>query len=191
MSAVTWKPEYKLLAGKSNEDVQVDYLANLQQNSGEEWNQVKLTLSTAQPMLNATPPELAMLQPVLVNRGTPAAGPFLPPPARPAKGMKGTRSFVRRPAGTIGATMPASKRLLIRQLNDAAAQEQNADLMRSRDEVLAEAKRKAPVPALQADGPSITYHLSNKLSVPSHRDEQVVEIVKLKLTPKYYYKAVP
>ena len=41
------------------------------------------------------------------------------------------------------------------------------------------------------DGPSVTYNLGPKLSVPSRNDEQVVEVAKLKLAPKFYYKAVP
>src|SRR5882724_11722188 len=35
-----------------------------------------MTLSTAQPMLNASPPELCMLQPVLVARGQPGGPPM-------------------------------------------------------------------------------------------------------------------
>src|SRR5260370_35330310 len=50
------------------------------QHSGEDWNHVKMTLSTAQPMLNASPPELGMLQPVLAVRGAPG-GPPMPPGA--------------------------------------------------------------------------------------------------------------
>src|SRR5262245_15976020 len=76
VSAVTWRPEYKVRGGKPDEAVQVDYLANLMQQSGEDWNQVKLTLSTAQPTLNASPPELCMLQPILVHRGAPGAPPM-------------------------------------------------------------------------------------------------------------------
>src|SRR5262249_2986974 len=76
VGAVAWQPEYKVRAGKLNEDVQLDYMANLMQHSGEDWSQVKITLSTAQPMLNASPPELSMLQPILVARGTPGAPPM-------------------------------------------------------------------------------------------------------------------
>src|ERR1051325_740595 len=75
VGAVAWRPEYKVRAGKAGEDVQLDYLANLMQHSGEEWGQVKMTLSTAQPMLNASPPELCMLEPVLVRRGIPGGPP--------------------------------------------------------------------------------------------------------------------
>ena len=68
VNSVTWRPEYKVRAGKVTEDVQLDYQANLMQHSGEDWGQVDMTLSTAQPMLNASPPELCMLQPILVTR---------------------------------------------------------------------------------------------------------------------------
>src|SRR5205823_11441685 len=53
---VAWLPQYKLRAGKAGDTVQVDYLANLIQQSGEDWNGIDLTLSTALPMLNASPP---------------------------------------------------------------------------------------------------------------------------------------
>src|SRR5258708_35249119 len=51
-------------------------------------------------------------------------------------------------------------------LNDAAAYEQNLDLMRSRAEVLADLKGKhGPTVAgpTSTDGPSATYHLNTKL----------------------------
>jgi hypothetical protein len=218
VSAVTWRPEYKVRAGKVSEDVQVDYQANLTQHSGEDWNQVKITLSTAQPMLNASPPELCMLQPILVTRGAPGgppmpggggfASPFANTYSNSALGEKAMQQRAESNArsqggggglggkaskGAIPNTIAAQKETE-RLLNEAAAIEQNLDLMRSREEVLADNnKKKSPVAVGPAgtDGPSVTYHLPNKLTVPSRNDEQVVEVVKLKLTPKYYYKTVP
>jgi hypothetical protein len=190
VGAVTWRPEYKLRAGKVNEDVQVEYLANLQQATGESWDHVKMTLSTAQPMLNASPPELSMLQPVLMNRGVVGGGgsPFL---AGEGKELQMKAAELRsQAAGNYRGGKSDAQKDAAKQLNDAAAWEQNFDLMRDRAEVLAEAKKKQPT-SLTADGPSVTYHLPNRLSVPNRHDEQVIEIVKLKLTPKYYYKAVP
>src|SRR5205807_978004 len=77
--------------------------------------------------------------------------------------------------------------------NEAAAAEQAQDLMKSREELVAEARNPKGInlsgPA--AEGPSVTYHLKAKLTVPSRNDEQVIEVAKLKLEPKYYYKAVP
>jgi Domain of unknown function (DUF4139)/N-terminal domain of unknown function (DUF4140) len=219
VSAVTWRPEYKVRAGKVSDDVQLDYLANLMQHSGEDWNQVKMTLSTAQPLLNASPPELCMLQPVLVRRGGPGGPPmpggggFGSPFANPtapmdlskqamtqrdyalqlgqggeAKGGKGAPKGIN-PANSFDVQKETE-----RLLNEAAAIEQNLDLMRSPEEVIADkAKKKQPIAVGPAgtDGPSVTYHLPNKLTVPSRNDEQVVEVAKLKLAPKYYYKTVP
>src|SRR5262249_40797076 len=68
VDAASWHPHYKLRAGKPDEPVQIDYLAALVQQTGEDWGHVELTLSTAQPMLNAAPPELAKLEVAVVAR---------------------------------------------------------------------------------------------------------------------------
>jgi hypothetical protein len=200
VSSVTWRPEYKVRAGKVTEDVQVDYLANLMQHSGEDWNQVKMTLSTAQPMLNASPPELCMLQPMLVMRGAPGGPPMPgsgPAPfaqSSPNMELENKARLLRDQAG-VNYRTNSTKALFDanKQINDAAAWEQNLDLMRTRAEILAQLKKgnKAAAGPSGTDGPSVTYHLPTKLTVPSRNDEQVLEVVKLKLAPKYYYKTVP
>jgi uncharacterized protein (TIGR02231 family) len=63
--------------------------------------------------------------------------------------------------------------------------------MKSRAEILAEMKKKSVPVATSNDGPSVTYHLPTRLTVPSRNDEQVLEVAKLNLTPNYYYKTVP
>src|SRR5437870_13250472 len=64
--------------------------------------------------------------------------------------------------------------------------------MRSKAEIVALQKKLAPAAdPTRNDGPSVTYHLPNKLTVPSRNDEQVIEVAKLSLAPRYYYKSVP
>ncbi len=198
VSSVKWRPEYKVRAGKVTEDVQLDYMANLMQHSGEDWNQVKMTLSTAQPMLNATPPELCMLQPMLVMRGAPGGPPMPgsgPAPfaqAVPNMELQGKSEQLRRQATDNFRSGKAGEQLAGNKfLNDASAYEQNLELMWTRDEVHAQLKKKGFTGPAGSDGPSVTYHLPNKLTVPSRGDEQIVEVVKMNLTPKYYYKTVP
>ena len=41
------------------------------------------------------------------------------------------------------------------------------------------------------EGPSVTFHLKPKLTLPSRNDEQTLEIARIELTPDFYYKAVP
>ncbi len=61
VDAASWRPQYKFRAGKEIQDkVQVEYLAAIMQQTGEDWSRVNLVLSTAQPMLNAAPPDLQM-----------------------------------------------------------------------------------------------------------------------------------
>ncbi len=205
VGSVAWHPEYKVRAGKVNEDVQVDYLANLMQRSGEDWNHVKMTLSTAQPMLNASPPELSMLQPVLAVRGSPGGPPMpggggggMPGPYAQSASNKDLETKANTLRGQAGINYKSGKAKdqieASKWLNDAAAYEQNLDLMCTRDEILARLKKghgAAIAGPAATDGPSVTYHLGSKLSVPSRNDEQVIEVVKLSLTPKYYYKTVP
>jgi uncharacterized protein (TIGR02231 family) len=111
------------------------------------------------------------------------------PPAGKGKGGGGSTAIREHTLAPQALVQMETQRLL----NEAAAIEQNLDLMQRPEEVRANLKSgKNPIagPA-GTDGPSVTYHLPNKLTVPSRGDEQVVEVVKLKLAPKYYYKTVP
>jgi hypothetical protein len=205
VGSVTWHPEYKVRAGKADETVQVDYMANLMQHSGEDWPHVKMTLSTAQPMLNASPPELCMLQPILAVRGGPG-GPPMPaggaasPYANPGFDKDlATKALNLRSQAAGNFKVGKSKEQLEaqKQLNDAAAYEQDNEFRKSRAEILAELKGKGgrgqggAIELSLTDGPSVTYHLPNKLTVPSRGEEQIIEVAKLNLKPKYYYKTVP
>ena len=79
------------------------------------------------------------------------------------------------------------------QLNAAAAYSQTLDLQKEREDLVAAIRLqgKAPMAGGPNEGPSVAYHIPSRLTVPSRNDEQVIEIAKLSLQPKYYYKAVP
>src|SRR5438067_6910720 len=48
-----------------------------------------------------------------------------------------------------------------------------------------------PGRAPRNEGPSVTYHLPARLTVPSRNDDQVIEVARLEMKPDYFYKAVP
>jgi uncharacterized protein (TIGR02231 family) len=74
-------------------------------------------------------------------------------------------------------------------INEAAALEQAKDLLTSREEDL---KQKQEAHAAGAkEGPTVTYHLSSRLTVPSRNDEQIIEVARIEMEPEYFYKAVP
>jgi hypothetical protein len=71
VSGANWTPSYNLrLADTKAEKATLEYQASVQQMSGEDWNGVQLTLSTATPALVATGPSL---QPMTVTLGAPTA----------------------------------------------------------------------------------------------------------------------
>jgi hypothetical protein len=192
VSTASWHPQYKLRAGKEKEPVQVEYMAAVSQQSGEDWKDVKVTLSTAEPLLNSTPPELKTLEFAVMARGGMPPGsqpvPNLPgiPQGQPApefdKQVKDLRSKSQQEynsgrGGTGG-----------KLINDAAALEQCLDLFNPHDP---RADKNKVASSGAREGQSVTYHLNTKLSVPSRNEEQVIEVTRLELTPEYYYKAVP
>jgi uncharacterized protein (TIGR02231 family) len=59
-SEAGWKPVYdlRLLEKAYSPSLEVSYLADVTQNTGETWDEISLTLSTARPALTSTLPEL-------------------------------------------------------------------------------------------------------------------------------------
>jgi len=53
---VSWYPHYDLRSGNNSNNVNLSYKAKVAQNTGHDWNNVKLTLSTGNPRTNATQP---------------------------------------------------------------------------------------------------------------------------------------
>lgn len=58
VTGATWQPSYNIRTATDGTTVDIEYDAQLTQRSGEDWNRVDLTLSTAQPTVAANPPAL-------------------------------------------------------------------------------------------------------------------------------------
>jgi hypothetical protein len=238
VDAAAWRPQYKLRAGKDVKDnVSLEYLAAITQQTGEDWQNVNLVLSTAQPMLNAAPPDLQTLAVAVVPRGSkPPAGtipivsaqPGFAPNNRPMggnlgmggggfngglQGAQGGQSGNQ--FGNLGGPIPNPEGLAnvqdidntARVLRQAAQQEFNKKEEQSSNEIFNYAgaldQAKDLVLATEGqrakqrfrsnpnEGPSVSYHLPARLSVPSRNDEQVLEVTRIDMAPDYFYKAVP
>jgi len=59
VSNTGWRPAYDLRAQKTLDKVELVYRANIWQQTGEDWSEVALALSTAQPQIGAQGPEPA------------------------------------------------------------------------------------------------------------------------------------
>ncbi|AMV28749.1 hypothetical protein VT84_30365 [Gemmata sp. SH-PL17] len=222
VGSASWRPQYKFRAtGKDKDPVVAEYQAAIDQRTGEDWVNALITLSTAQPLLNAAPPELKALSVNISPIGAVAVAPVdpatgVPVPAKPsAPGFPGSGGgFGGAGPGGPGGGMPSATeyakdldklskdlRAQVAQnyrekkeqaagdlANNAAALEQFRDLFSGKEELIAAA---AAPPGAAGEGPSVTYKLATRLTIPSRSDEQVIEIAKIDLPPKFYHKAVP
>jgi hypothetical protein len=190
VNSAAWRPQYKFRAGKDKDPIQLEYLGSVVQQTGEDWSNVSLILSTAEPMLNAAPPDLKMLEVAVVPRGGPGSGKGGQAGDRPAE--KPRLDALQKEAGMLrgqakqeyaGNKTKAGGEIL----NRAAALEQEGELF-AMTEVDVKGQR---AKGSKGEGPSVTYHLGSKLSIPSRNDEQVIEVAKIDMAPDYFYKAVP
>jgi uncharacterized protein (TIGR02231 family) len=181
VEGATWRPQYKLRAGKDKEPVIVEYLAAIEQNTGEDWGNVNLVLSTAQPQLNAAPPDLKALEVSVIpvhapNAGQAGGAPVLKQVEEQSKSLRGQAQMAYNTnKSEVGG----------RLVNDAAALEQYRDLWATRE------LNPSAAACDDREGPSVTYHLATRLTVPSRHDEQVIQVARLEMAPDYFYKAVP
>lgn len=58
VNGASWYPVYDIRVDTSDKKVSLGYKAMVVQKTGEEWSGVKLALSTAQPQISGTPPEI-------------------------------------------------------------------------------------------------------------------------------------
>jgi Domain of unknown function (DUF4139)/N-terminal domain of unknown function (DUF4140) len=218
VGAATWHPQYRFHAGSEKDPINLEYLAAVEQKTGEDWTGVDITLSTAQPQLNATPPDLLALDIAVVGRGGMMAGrpPGQPGHQRPGMAGAGGMGMMNGTSMAAADELRAQSRSLREQaqkqmisnnaeaggaiINQAAALEQTEELFAKAKDDRDDQKlggnqgRQAAPPetaTVHREGPSVTYHLRARLTVPSRNDQQLIEVARIELKPHYYAKAVP
>jgi hypothetical protein len=200
-----WSPTYNLRLSEDGKTVHVEYLAQVQQTSGEDWSNVKLTLSTATPAMNAEDPLLAPLW-LGLTAGTGQSGGI----ASFSGYNKAQVDNSTLQMGALGAWNTYSGQTNISGGN-ATFNAQNQDF-RQQKPVAAnwELNRLAAVgQALEinggvlvvrggagaakavAAGLAVSYDLPGKMSLVSRADQQLVQIAALKLAAGAYYVATP
>lgn len=104
----SWKPLYDLRFWEATAEgekprLEASYLGQVQQNTGEDWQEVRLTLSTARPAVSGRLPEL---NPWYVDIYTP------PPPPRIEQAKQVTPMMERAFAGAVAEAAPAPAQAL-------------------------------------------------------------------------------
>ncbi|MBM4041466.1 MAG: DUF4139 domain-containing protein [Planctomycetes bacterium] len=182
VSNAAWAPSYNLRAKPGGADVKVEYSALAQQMSGEDWNGVELTLSTATAVLVADSLELAPLWVSLVPRAQAAAAYDV---EKRLSGARGQLSQLY--SGRRAGTSPSGEFEEQWEMNKAAAMWQDAELTTASDKMRTLQSRIQ----MRTAGLSVNYKIPGRVSVASRADQQMVRIAELTLPAKFYNVATP
>lgn len=185
VSNTQWSPSYLARLDEKNATVQLDYTASVYQNSGEAWNDIELTLSTAQPALNC---EIPLLTPL---RFDVAAALGKKGRARPGtnrdKGFRSNRYASQNVSSQAWNTKPKDTVAFNYEMNQDASLRQLDELLYDKREVqkLQARARK------QLEGMAVTYVLPGKRTLVSQGAVQLVPIAQANLKASAYLEATP
>lgn len=164
----SWEPTYSVRGDAALKGLSIEYDAFLRQSTGEDWNDVLLTLSTSAPSASASPPTL---DPVYVDRvrlqlAKVAAAETPPPPPPPSESGGGGGGGGFGGGGIFGDPGDDPRR---QALERAAS---GADIGGS------------PIAA--------TFVLPRRVTVPSDETrDQRVRVATLEVTPEFVHVAQP
>ncbi len=144
----------------------LDYLASLSQNTGEDWKDVTLTLSTAQPSLGSLPPQL---EPRYIDVFRP---PVMAPMAAPAA-----------PRSMVGARAPRPQ-----VLAEAVGEEFD---IQPEVAYLADMEATPELAEVAVKGATVSFHLPHTMSVPADGQPHRATIARREFPCRLDYSAVP
>jgi uncharacterized protein (TIGR02231 family) len=157
----SWVPSYDARVLSTERAVALSYFGVVRQNTGEEWKDVALTLSTARPGLGGGAPALSVwnldvYNPVVIGR------------------MNETDARRER---TAKSAMPASVAINLQGMtSDAPAEMKDAELASA---------------TIEAGATSASFKIASAASVPSDNSPQKVPITSAKLNASPEYLTVP
>jgi uncharacterized protein (TIGR02231 family) len=160
----TWHAIYDARAELAKNQVELTAFGVIQQTTGEDWENVDLTLSTSKPSIGGRLPYIA---------------PWIIRPQSPMQHLR---------ASAVGAAMPMAKEVMM----DSGVQYE-AYYMEAFDkgDAVAEKKAQMAYSDVQSKGVSMTYKLPRKVSVKSDGAEQKVPIFSQTFQADFEYASYP
>jgi hypothetical protein len=216
----TWSPSYNLrvdAASARDRKAMLEYLASIQQMSGEDWTNVQMTLSTASASLVAKAPLLNELTISLATPGRQDVTDLVQKLEQSGseaarEELRQQRSQIEQFRSTIGANNKISTSPQFAQVNnytlngtlvnlDYIGDNNDVDLLLNRtaaDLQLVDLAAKDKVirvkeikPASMDNEMAITYQLQNHTTLLSRSDRQIIRIANIPLKPRFYKVAQP
>lgn len=184
-----WKPAYTLRADSKKEQVSIEYTAMIRQVSGEDWNNVKLRLSSASAALSSAAPTLSYFA-VDLQQAAPAENQQMQSP-NISSGSFQFRGQLKDINDRRDQLLGGQKKAISREafvnnsyaLNQTANDLQLLEVMAGEELTQAEAVASSPL--------SFSYELKQPVSVDSRADQQLVRIMQTNLKGELYYLAMP
>ncbi|MBN1360121.1 MAG: DUF4139 domain-containing protein [Sedimentisphaerales bacterium] len=187
VTGANWQQQYNLRADPDRSTVAIEYNAVVNQTSGEDWNGVALSLSTAEPTMVAAAP---ILEPMLVGLSgrmvaqqfqqqiaQPQQMPGMPPTAQVRELQMSRRENVKK---GIAANS---------ELNELATQNQFLFFNADRREAQEFQRQMAEIARIE--GVSVTYELPGRLTLPSRSDQQLLSIATIAAKGQFTLIASP
>jgi uncharacterized protein (TIGR02231 family) len=163
VSKAGWKPLYDVrLLENGGAALEVGYLAQVTQRTGEDWPDVALTLSTARPALAETLPELDAWY------------------IHPA--FQGAKPKARRMAGFGAPAAPAPAVDMMMAATTGAEKEA---------EEAAVADVEVAMATVDTSGAAVTYHVDGAVTVPADGAPHKVAVARFELVPELDYVSAP
>jgi len=193
----SWLPQYNLRALPDREKMLVEYNAVIHQASGENWDGVQVSLSTAQPTTEAGAPVLDAMKVGLLPGVISKEPSGVPVDAMnvqtcltgdsSGKWRDLTEDFdrlqrQRRQAGIRGKAAESELQLFAmhNQMIELKADKKSLRMIRQQADIFA-----------RNEGVSVAYNLSGKLTMPSRSDQQLVTITSFETDADFVFVATP
>ncbi len=186
VSDCSWIPQYTFSGSRGSDQYEMRYDALVTQASGEDWNDAKLVLSTASATLDAAGP---LLTPLRVHTSE-SENDLRFKTAESIKQQVQSLRDQQRGAESHsiyggGGAFTTSVQHRDVTLNSLAAQMQRIELLATSDSA-----RNLALDASESVSTQ-TYEIAAKVTLPSRRDQQLVQITHANLTGKMDHVATP
>ena len=198
VKGANWTPQYNLRARPDKQAVTIEYNAVLQQSTGESWNNVTLSLSTAQPSLVASAPYLKPMEISLAG----GAGPTRVNQPGQAGAQTMNMQMTQEQQGALRSQSEEFEDL-IRQRRTQAKKGKGANLtlntLAIRNQILElnadkERQKMMQIQAVRierTEGVSVMYTIAGKLTLPSRSDQQLLTVANIKAKAGFALLATP
>ena len=189
-----WAPTYTVFSSEKQETTKLEYHGLIHQMTGEDWQDVRITLSTAFPSISAAGPGLAPLRLTLSNMSQ-TLQTDLPQQQAASSYQSLTQSQVeqmvakqrRAVVGNFYATNNAELNESNWNLN-TAANELACAYLNGESSIVNRWNQEI---SQLNDEPSLSYELTNPVSLPSRQGSQMVRIASTQLPSQLYHVATP